>query len=108
MNGFRLRWSKKENDWLFEYNDNAGKTLMGLFFEMLKIEKNIDWLKHKWVSGNYELNPPEPGHYIDIPENKRDTLIKQLTERGFDYKTLRITCNKLPNPKIIDKNKANT
>jgi len=98
MDGFRLRWSKKENDWLFEYNDNAGKTLMNLFFDMLKIEKNIDWLKRKFVNGDYEANPPIIGGYVDIPENERDTLIKQLTERGFDYKTLRITCKKLPKP----------
>ena len=95
MDGFRLRWSKKENDWLFEYNDKAGKTLMNLFFDMLKIEKNIDWLKRKWVHGDYELNPPKVGHYVDIPENERDTLIKQLTDRGFDYKTFKITCKKL-------------
>lgn len=98
MDGFRLRWSKKENDWLFEYNDNAGKSLMNLFFDMLKIEKNIDWLKRKWINGDYEANPPKAGHYVDIPENERDTLIKQLTERGFDYTTLRITCKKLPKP----------
>jgi len=98
MDGFRLRWSKKENDWLFEYNDNAGKTLMNLFFDMLKIEKNIDWIKRKFINGDYEANPPIFGGYVDIPENERDTLIKQLTERGFDYKTLRITCKKLPKP----------
>lgn len=95
MNGFRLRWSKKENDWLFEYNDNNGKTLMGLFFDMIKIEKNIDWLKRKWVNGDDKSNPIKLGHYIDVPENERDTLIKQLTERGFDYTTLIITCKKL-------------
>jgi hypothetical protein len=93
--GFRLRWSKKEKDWLFEYNDNAGKSLMSLFFDMLKIEKNIDWLKRKWMNGNYDTDPIIPGGFIDIPESERDTLIKQLTERGFDYTTLRITCKKL-------------
>jgi len=96
MDGFRLRWSKKEDDWLFEYNDNAGKTLMSLFFDMLKIEENIDWLKRKWKDGDYDSHPPIPGGYIDIPISERDTLIKQLTDRGFDYKTLQITCKKLP------------
>ena len=97
MNGFRLRWSRKEKDWLFEYNDRGGKSLMGLFFDMLKIEKNIDWIKNKWVHGDYESDPPIVGGYVEIPEPERDTLIKQLTERGFDYTTLRITCKKLPN-----------
>jgi len=92
--GFRLRWSNKESDWLFEYNDKAGKSLMNLFFDMLKIENNIDWIKRKFV----KANPPIAGGYVDIPEKERDTLIKQLTERGFDYKTLRITCKKLPKP----------
>lgn len=97
MDGFRLRWSKKENDWLFEYNDRNGKSLMNLFFDMLKIEKNINWLKKIWVDGDYETNPPIAGHYVEIPENERDTLIKQLTDRGFDYTTLKITCKKIPN-----------
>lgn len=96
-NGFCLRWSKKEKDWVFEYNDNSGKTLMNLFFDMLKIEKNIDFLKRKWVNGNYDVIPVKTGAWVDIPESERDTLIKQLTERGFDYTTLKITCKKLRN-----------
>lgn len=95
--GFRLRWSKKHNDWVYEYSDNAGKSLTGLFFEMLKIEKNIDWFKRKWIDGEYNTNPIKSGKYVDIPESERDTLIKQLTDRGFDYKTLKITCKKLEN-----------
>jgi hypothetical protein len=98
--GFRLRWSKRENDWLFEYNDNAGKSLMGLFFDMLRIEKNIDWIKRRWVNGDYNTNPPVLGGYVEIPEDARDTLIKQLTDRGYDYTTLRITCKKLPAHKL--------
>lgn len=97
MDGFRLRWSKKENDWLFEYNDRNGKSLMNLFFDMLKIEKNINWLKKIWIDGDYDSKPPIAGHYVEIPENERDTLIKQLTDRGFDYTTLKITCKKIPN-----------
>ena len=104
MDGFRLRWSKKENDWLFEYNDRAGKTLMTLFFDILKIEKNIDWLKRKWVSDKHKVDDIDIGGWIDIPENERDTLIKQLTERGFDYTTFRITCKKLPKPKTNESN----
>lgn len=85
--GFRLSWSKKENDWLFEYNDKAGRSLMSLFFEMLKIEKNIDLVKREWINSDFESNPPIIGGFRDIPESERDTLIKQLTDRGFDYTT---------------------
>ncbi|WP_370398399.1 hypothetical protein [Tenacibaculum dicentrarchi] len=95
MKGFRLRWSRKEKDWLFEYNDKEGKSLMSLFFDMLKIEENIPWIKKKFVNGDYESNPIKVGGYVDIPKEDRKTLKDMLTERGYDYKTLRITCKRL-------------
>lgn len=66
----QLRWSKKENDWLFNYPDNAGKSMMGVFFDMVKTT----------------------GHRTDWEQG----LMTMLTERGYDYRTLRITCDKLP------------
>lgn len=95
--GFKLRWSKKENDWLFEYNNNAGKSLMTLFFDMLKVEKNIDWLKQKFISFSV---PPKKSDlkkvgWVEIPENERKNLKQILTDAGFDYTTLTITCKKL-------------
>jgi len=65
----QLRWSKKENDWVFNFPDNTGKTMMGTFFDMVKVE---------------------------TPTNDGDKgLIDMLTERGYDYRTLNIICEKL-------------
>lgn len=78
-----LKWSKKENDWEFHYPDRAGNTLTGLFFEMLKIEENIPFIRDEFKDGQLmkRINP------IDLKT--------MLTERGYDYKTLRITCEKI-------------
>lgn len=65
----KLSWSKKENDWVFDYPDNSGHTMAGVLFEMIKTT----------------------GHRIDWEED----LMTMLSERGYDYKTLKITCNKL-------------
>lgn len=65
----KLTWSKKENDWLFNYSDNAGCSLMGVFFDILTIS----------------------GHRMDWKED----LITKLTKNGYDYKTLKITCKKI-------------
>ena len=65
----QLRWSKKERNWLFSYPDDAGKSMMGVFFDMVKATgRRTDW---------------EQG------------LMTMLAERGYDYRTLRITCDKL-------------
>jgi len=63
-----LRWSKRERDWLFNYPDNAGCTMMGVFFDMVKTT----------------------GHRTDWQQE----LKKMLEERGYDYTTLKITCQK--------------
>lgn len=40
----KLRWYKKENDWLFGASDNAGHTMAGVFFEMTKTTGHrVDW-----------------------------------------------------------------
>lgn len=65
----KLRWSKRERDWLFDYPDLAGKSLMGVFFEMMKTT----------------------GHRIDWQED----LKSMLAEKGYDYQTLKITCDKI-------------
>lgn len=65
----QLRWSKREKDWLFKYPDNAGNTMMGVFFDMVKTT----------------------GHRTDWEED----LITMLTERGYDHKTFKITCDKI-------------
>lgn len=65
----KLRWSKKENDWLFNAPDDAGHTMAGVFFEMTKTT----------------------GHRVDWQEG----LMTMLAERGYDYRTLKITCDKL-------------
>jgi len=65
----KLRWSKKENDWQFDYPDNAGSTMTGVFFGMVKTT----------------------GHRTDWQEE----LKAMLTERGYDYRTFKITCDKL-------------
>ncbi len=70
-----LKWSNRENDWKFYYPDNAGCLMMGVFFDIIKTT----------------------GHRIDWKED----LNKMLTDRGYDYKTLKITCEK-----INDKNKT--
>jgi hypothetical protein len=41
-----LKWSKKENDWLMKYPNNAGKGVGGTFFNMIrKLEEFMskDW-----------------------------------------------------------------
>lgn len=65
----KLVWSKKENDWLFSYPNNAGKSMMGIFFDLIKIT----------------------GHRMDWGE----TLEKKLRDRGYDPTTLKITCDKI-------------
>jgi hypothetical protein len=64
----KLKWSKRENDWLFDYPDNNGKSLMGVFFEMTKTT----------------------GHRVDWEED----LKTMLTNAGYDYTTLKITVSK--------------
>lgn len=66
----KLRWSKKEKDWLFDSHDEEGYLLAGVFFGMIKTT----------------------GHRTDWQES----LISILTEKGYDYKTFKITCDKLP------------
>jgi hypothetical protein len=64
----KLKWSKKENDWIFDYPDNKGKSLMGVFFDMMKTSGNrTDW---------------------------EDDLKTMLTNAGYDYTTLKITVSK--------------
>jgi hypothetical protein len=65
----KLRWSIKENDWLFDYPDNDGKSIMGVFFDMVKTT----------------------GHRVDWQQE----LKEMLTERGYDYKSFKITCDKI-------------
>lgn len=69
MDKIKLFWSKKEKDWMFKYPDDAGNSLTGVFFEMLKTT----------------------GHRMDWEED----LKKMLTDRGYDYTTLTITCKKI-------------
>ena len=64
----KLKWSKREKDWVFDYPDNNGKSLMGVFFEMTKTT----------------------GHHVDWEEN----LKTMLTNAGYDYTTLKITVSK--------------
>jgi hypothetical protein len=70
MSKIKLTWSKQDEDWKVSYPDNAGRSLMGVLFEMTKTT----------------------GHRVDWEQD----LIKMLTDRGFDYTTFTITCNKLP------------
>ena len=63
-----LRWSRKENDWLFDYPDSAGRSLMGPFFDMMKTT----------------------GHRTDWQQD----LKPMLEEQGYDYTTLKITVKK--------------
>lgn len=63
-----LKWGNKEDDWKFEWPDNNGKSLMGVFFDMIKTT----------------------GHRVDWQEN----LAKMLHERGYDYKTLKLTVDR--------------
>ena len=65
-----LRWSVKENDWTFKYPDNKGKSLATIFFDMLKVENNLPFVDGK-------------------------TLKELLTERGYDYKSFKITVDKI-------------
>ena len=69
MKELKLRWSKKENDWVAHYPDLAGKSMIGVLFDMVKTT----------------------GHRIDWEED----LKTMLTERGYDYTTFQITCKKL-------------
>jgi hypothetical protein len=68
-NRIELKWSKKENDWVFNYPDNMGSTMMGVFFDMVKTS----------------------GHKTDWEQG----LITMLAERGYDYRTFKIVCDKL-------------
>lgn len=61
-----LKWSKKENDWIFKYPNRAAESMTNIFFDMIKIEKHID--------------------YID-----KKTLKEMLDERGFDHTSLKLT-----------------
>ena len=79
-NEIKLSWSKREKDWLFSYPNNAGKSLMDVFFGMMRIEENLRFLQPNILNPNA------------VPQ----TLKEMLTERGFDYTTLKITCKKLP------------
>lgn len=63
-----LKWSNKENDWLFNYPDNAGKSMADVFFDMIKTT----------------------GHRTDWKQD----LKQMLEERGYDYSTLKITVKK--------------
>jgi hypothetical protein len=36
MAQIKLRWSKKEKDWIFNAPDNSGYTMAGVLFDMLK------------------------------------------------------------------------
>lgn len=89
----RLYWSKKENDWMMYYPDLAGKSLLGVFFEMLKVEENISFLKYEPRIENGERV---------LRENPQD-LKQLLTERGYDYRTLKITCEKIKTDNEINK-----
>jgi len=64
----KLKWSKRENDWIFDYPDNKGESLMGIFFDMMKTT----------------------GHRTDWEED----LKTMLTNAGYDYTTLKITVSK--------------
>lgn len=69
----KLAWSKKENDWKFDYPDNAGSSLAQVFFSMIR---------YRTLSGLY------------ISEQQKE-FKKLLEERGYDYTTLKITCEKI-------------
>ena len=65
----KLIYSKKEKDWLFNFPDNEGNSLAGVFFDMVKTTGHrTDWF--------------------------RDLKII-LTEKGYDYKSFKITCDKI-------------
>lgn len=71
MDKIELKWSKREDDWIFNYPDHEGATMAGPFFEMVKTTGyRIDW---------------------------KEKLGKMLEDRGYDYKTLKITCKKKNN-----------
>ncbi len=78
-----LNWSKRENDWMFHYPDRAGSSLMTILFEMLKIEENIRFHRMELKDGK------------QVERKNIETLKQMLTERGYDYTTFKITCNKL-------------
>ena len=78
-----LKWSKQEKDWIFYYPDRIGQSMTALFFEMIKIEENISFHKK-------EIN--EYGKIVD--KSCVQNLKQFLTERGYDYTTFKITCNK--------------
>jgi hypothetical protein len=84
-----LKWSKKEHDWEFHYPDNAGRSIRGVFFSMLRVEENISWIKNELVNG------------VPTPKKNPQTLKEMLTERGYDYKTLKITCKKIKSDEDI-------
>lgn len=63
-----LKWSKNQRDWMFSYPDNEGCSIMCVFFDMLKVsEHRVTW---------------------------DEDLKKMLEDRGYDYKTLKITVDK--------------
>lgn len=65
----KLSWSKREKDWIFDFPDWLGRGLSGPFFDMTKTT----------------------GHRTDW---ERD-LKTMLTDHGYDYKTFKITVEKL-------------
>lgn len=79
-----LKWSKRQRDWLVNYEDRAGKHLCGVLFDMVKTT----------------------GHRVDWQQDLKTIL----TEKGYDYTTLKITCKKLvePNPEESDTTKLSS
>jgi len=69
MNKLTLKWSKREKDWLCNYPDNAGSSLMGVLFDMTNVNK----------------------HRTQYDQD----LKTMLTEHGYDYTTFKITVDKL-------------
>lgn len=64
----KLWWSKKDKDWKFKYPDRAGRSLMAVFFDLVKTKGHrMDW-------------------EVDLPEI--------LKAHGYDPETFTITCNK--------------
>jgi hypothetical protein len=65
----KLFWSKKDKDWKFNYPDRAGKSLMGVFFDLIKTK----------------------GHRMDWEIELSDIL----RAHGYDPTTFEITCKKI-------------
>lgn len=64
-----LNYNNKKKDFIFEYTDNNGKSLMAVFFNMIKTT----------------------GHRTDFKMN----LEEILKYYGYDVNTFKITCKKL-------------